>query len=69
MAILTTCWKCNSEFCTSASNYGGLCNECDGTNKTKREEEERWCTLTIDPKGDELRLVVLSVKDRGLWDG
>lgn len=69
MAINVTCWKCNAEFITKASNYGGLCHECDGTNEAKRKEQERWLALPLEQKVEELRQAVLALEQRSQWDG
>jgi hypothetical protein len=62
MAINITCWKCQKEFMTSASNYGALCDDCNGVNEAKRKDEERWRTLTVEQKLDELRKMIEAIQ-------
>jgi len=69
MTIFVTCWKCRNNFTTSDCGSIGLCDDCNGTNEAKRQEEERWKALTVEQKLDELRQLVLSLHQRQSWDG
>ena len=55
MAIDWECWQCKTRVTGSSSRYGSLCNECDGTNARKRQEVERWASLSLEQKCDELK--------------
>ncbi len=69
MAIEVQCAKCQASFTTSASNYGNLCEECDGTNEAKRKESARWFRLTPSQRIEELRKRVEALEQSSQWDG
>lgn len=55
MALLCNCRKCNEPFSQNADSYETLCDECNGKNQQKRDEEARYQALTLEKKVEELR--------------
>lgn len=64
MAILINCWKCKTEFMTSACHGSSLCDDCNGNNEARRQERARWDALTNEQKIEELLGRVQSLEAR-----
>ena len=69
MAILETCSKCGTIYCTSVFSCKIFCDECNGTNEAKRKEEERWKALSLENKIEELRIRVAGLENHNSWEG
>lgn len=54
--ILIKCAKCHVEFGTSACSGSIFCDNCNGVNDAKQQEELRWQSLTLEQKVEELKL-------------
>lgn len=68
MALLSNCMRCGIQVCHSASDVP-LCDECSGRNAAKRAEAERWKSLTVEQKLDELKARMDAVSEQSRWDG
>jgi hypothetical protein len=67
MAIMLNCADCGKEFCTSVCSGSIFCDDCNGVNESKRQEQARWASLTVEEKLDELKGRIDSLDNRHDW--
>ncbi len=55
MAVDWSCHGCGKNVTGSASRYGSMCEDCDGTTAARKAEVQRWASLTLEQKVEELK--------------
>ena len=63
MAILSSCSKCGSDFMHNPSDSRIYCENCDGSKELAAKEGDRWASLSINEKLNELKQMIIDVEN------